>query len=49
MITFTIEGEDMRRSAVSKHGGGGMVYAPKAWVNREVVIILLPKREEKKR
>ena len=46
-ITVTVEGEDMRRSRVSRHGGGGMVYAPKDWIGREVAVILLP--GEKKR
>lgn len=40
MTKFEVRGEQLVKKIVVKHGTGGMVYCPKAWIGKEVVIIL---------
>lgn len=40
MSTFTVEGEECLRKVVAPHGNGAIVYVPKTWIGRKVVVIL---------
>ena len=40
MVEFKIEGQEMLIKIVGKHGTGGIVYAPKSWIGKKVIIIL---------
>jgi putative transposon-encoded protein len=40
MVEFKLEGKEMLRKAVSEHGNGGVIYVPKQWIGKSVVVIL---------
>ncbi len=44
-MEFKVEGVEAREKAVGKGGTSGRIYLPKAWVGKNVIIIL--KEEEK--
>lgn len=39
-VTITIKGKEMVRKTVKKHGDGGHIYLSKAWIGKEVVVVL---------
>ena len=42
MPQFIVDGEELIQKPVKKHGGGAIVYVPKAWVDEDVAIIRKP-------
>jgi putative transposon-encoded protein len=40
MAEFRVKGEQLMTKIVGKHGTGGIVYVPKAWIGRKVSVIL---------
>jgi len=40
MAEFKVRGKEMLSKPVSKSGTGAVVYVPKAWLGRNVIIIL---------
>lgn len=40
MVEFKIEGYEMIRKVPSKHGTGGIVYVPKSWIGKNVIVVL---------
>jgi putative transposon-encoded protein len=40
MVQFKIDGKEMVKKTVGRHGTGGIVYCPKAWVGKQVIVIL---------
>ena len=41
MVKFELEGYALSNKKVVKHGNGGHVYAPKAWIGKKVALVLL--------
>ena len=41
MIKFEIEGTNMKRGKVARHGTAGHIYLPKDWIGKEVIVILV--------
>jgi len=39
MTTFTVDGKELLIKEAKKHGSGGMIYVPKAWIGQKVGII----------
>ena len=40
MAEFKLKGKAMITKIVGKHGNGGIIYCPKAWIGKKVAIIL---------
>ena len=40
MVEFKVKGKQLIEKTVAKHGNGGIVYCPKAWIGRKVSLIL---------
>jgi len=39
MTEFKLKGKEMLVKTVKKHGGGAMIYVPKAWIDERVAVI----------
>ena len=44
-MRIELEVDDTIRRIVRKSGSSGKIHVPRTWVNREVVVCLLPERE----
>jgi putative transposon-encoded protein len=40
MARLTINCKESLEKTVGKHGTGGIVYVPKGWIGRKVVVVL---------
>lgn len=40
MVEFKIKGKQMLTKVPSRHGTGGVIYVPKRWIGKEVIVIL---------
>ncbi|KKW12592.1 MAG: hypothetical protein UY48_C0011G0039 [Candidatus Gottesmanbacteria bacterium GW2011_GWB1_49_7] len=40
MVEFKIQGKQMLTKRPSRHGTGGVVYVPKHWIGKSVIVIL---------
>ena len=40
MAEFRVKGKQMITKIVGKQGTGGIVYIPKAWIGKQVAVIL---------
>ncbi len=40
MVEFKIKGKQMLTKIPSRHGTGGVVYVPKYWIGKKVIVIL---------
>lgn len=40
-MKFEIEGENMVKKTVRRGGNSGHIYVPKAWMGKEVVVVLV--------
>jgi len=39
-----VEAEQVVRKQARRSGGGAVVYVPKAWIDRDVVVVLEPEQ-----
>jgi hypothetical protein len=40
MVEFKIKGKQMMVKKPSRHGTGGVIYVPKAWIGKSVMVVL---------